>query len=178
MRECQKLRDLSPCGVSQQRKQTKTCWEILRVQLEFANFPKTAIYVRRGQNMLLVTISPCTSSSSCSASTVRGSSSNVSRETRATMGDVCKRKRCASSSREQETADASRASSVVGSVSPGNDPPPIVDSPCCVCTLIPSALSLATHAAARVTSSSGRAALIRQTGIGVSSSPRSYWRNG
>src|SRR5579875_967338 len=75
----------------------------------------------------IVSTNARTSSSSCSSSTVRGSSRSASRKMRATMGVRRVRSRRASSSKEQGTTVAERASSVVGSVSPGSDPPPTVD---------------------------------------------------
>src|SRR5579875_3176988 len=74
----------------------------------------------------IVSTNARTSSSSCSSRTMR-----------ATMGVRRVRSRRASSSKEQGTTVAERASSVVGSVSPGSDPPPTVDMPGCVLAAMP-----------------------------------------
>src|SRR4051812_18020929 len=62
-----------------------------------------------------------------SSGRVRGSSSTRSAETRTTTGGSPSRSRSASPS--GPSGPASRATSVVGSTAPGNEPPPTADSP-------------------------------------------------
>src|SRR5438132_13099844 len=80
----------------------------LRVKEGFEN--RQILYSRRSSTCSITSLKPCTTSSSCSFSTVRGSSKSVSRKMRVIIGVLLRRKRLASSSRGRGTREIGRAS--------------------------------------------------------------------